>query len=92
MNETQKRFFAHLASVQVESVLRCLAKHNITDSTTEALLYEVTSSAIADILTMIDGYSTYSKDRHDLVNMVTGQKLKEDPSIELHDQIEEYLK
>ena len=26
------------------------------------------------------------------VNMVTGQKLKEDPSIELHDQIEEYLK
>ena len=92
MNETQKRFFAHLASVQEESVRRCLAKHNITDSTTEAVLYEVTSSAIADILTMIDGYSTYSKDRHDLVNMVTGQKLKEDPSIELHDQIEEYLK
>ena len=92
MNETQKRFFAHLASVQEESVRRCLAKHNNTDSTTEALLYEVTSSAIADILTMIDGYSTYSKDRHDLVNMVTGQKLKEDPSIELHDQIEEYLK
>lgn len=92
MNEAQKRFFTHLASIQEESVQMCLAKHNITDSTTEALLYEVTSSAITDILTMIDGYSNYSKDRHDLVNMVTGQKLKENPSIELHDQIEEYLK
>lgn len=92
MNETQKRFFAHLSSIQEESVQTCLAKHNIDDSSAEALLYEATSSVITDILTMIDGYSTYSKDRHDLVNMVTGQHLKENPSIELHDQVEEYLK
>jgi len=70
----------------------CLAKNKINDSSTEALLYEATSAVITDILTMIDGYSTYSKDSHDLVNTVTGQHLKENPFIELHDQIEGYLK
>ena len=92
MNETQKRFFAHLACIQEESVQTCLVRHHIADSATEAMLYEATSSVISDILTMIDGYSTYSKDRHDLVNMATGQGLKENPFLELHDQIEEYLK
>ena len=41
---------------------------------------------------MIDGYSEYSQDKHDIINTVTGEHLKEKPSIELHDQLDGIMK
>ena len=41
---------------------------------------------------MIDGYSGYSQDKHDIINTVTGEHLKENPSIELHDQLDGIMK
>ena len=37
------------------------------------------------IMELIDGYSGYSTDQHDIINIVTGERLKENPFIELHD-------
>ena len=46
----------------------------------------------AGILELIDGYSPFSSDRHDLVNTLTGERLKERPFLELHDHLEEFLR
>ena len=46
----------------------------------------------AGILELIDGYSPFSSDRHDLVNTLTGERLKERPFLELHDHPEEFLR
>ena len=56
------------------------------------MLYDVTYSVITDIMEMIDGYSAFSNNKHDIVNTVTGEHLKENPFIELHDQTEDFLK
>ena len=32
---------------------------------------------------LIDGYSGYSANQHDIINIVTGERLKENPFIEL---------
>jgi hypothetical protein len=42
-------------------------------------------------MTMIDGYSGDNK-KLEVINTETGQKLKENPFIELHDCICDYLK
>ncbi len=44
------------------------------------------------IMEMIDGYSGYSSDKHDIVNVVTGERLKTNPFIELHDQTDGILR
>lgn len=41
---------------------------------------------------VIDGYSQYCGDNHDIINTVTGVYLKENPFIELHDQTEGFLR
>ncbi|GAA0792676.1 hypothetical protein GCM10008910_06340 [Faecalicatena orotica] len=92
MNELQKRFFEHLANIQESCVEICMIQHKCDDKTTKSMLYDVTYEAITQIMVMIDGYSTFSENKHDIVNTVTGEHLKENPSIELHDQTEEFLK
>lgn len=55
-------------------------------------MYDVTYEFAVDIMELIDGYSGYSSDKHDLINTVTGERLKGNPFIELHDQLEGILK
>ena len=43
-------------------------------------------------MVLIDGYSAFSKDKMDIINSRTSQGLKEDPFIELHDVICDYIK
>ena len=92
MNDMQKKFFEYLAVLQKSCVENCMAKHGISDKDTESLMYDVTYDVITKMLEMIDGYSDYSNDRHDIVNTATGERLKNDPFIELHDMTENYLK
>lgn len=54
-------------------------------------MYEVTYDVITEIMEMIDGYSGFSSEKHDIVNLITGEHLKENPDIELHDQTEGVL-
>lgn len=92
VNEFQKRFFECLAEIQKTDVEVCMIQHGCDEPAVERMLYDVTYRVITDIMEMIDGYSGFSKNRHDIVDMVTGEHLKEEPRIELHDQTEDFLR
>lgn len=92
MNDIQEKFFSYLADVQETCVQSCLSQHKVDDDTVKSMLYEVTYDVVTEIMEMIDGYSGFSSDKHDIVNLVTGKCLKENPGIELHDQTEGFLK
>ena len=38
------------------------------------------------------GYSVFRMNKHDIVNTVNGEHLKQNPFIELHDQTDDFLK
>ena len=88
MNPTQRRFFQQLARIQEACVQRALA----CPGREEDRLCQVSYEMAAGILELIDGYSPFSSDRHDLVNTLTGERLKERPFLELHDHLEEILR
>ena len=88
MNPTQRRFFQQLARIQEACVQRALA----CPGREEDRLCQVSYEMAAGILELIDGYSPFSSDRHDLVNTLTGERLKERPFLELHDHLEEFLR
>jgi len=46
---------------------------------------------IYDIMEMIDGYSTFTHDKLDIINTKTGQRLKDEPFIELHDAVCDFI-
>lgn len=90
-NAYQKDFFEKLAHMQEETVQIALRKYK-SDDNVEDLLYEVTYDVLAELMTWIDGYGNFCTDKMDIVNMRTGQALKQEPFIELHDVIADYLK
>ena len=93
MNDLQQKFFKYIAAIQESCVEICLTKHKkYSDNETRAMLYDVTYEFAVEIMEMHDGYSGYSSDRHDIINTVTGEHLKENPFIELHDQLDEIMK
>ncbi len=92
MNELQQRFFEHLASMQETCVEVCMIEHKCSDEHVRSMLYDVTYEVVTRMMEMIDGYSQYSGDKHDIINMVTGDHLKENPFIELHDHTEGILR
>lgn len=92
MNELQKKFFEHLSKIQETCVEVCMIQHKCDDERTKSMLYDVTYEVITEIMVMVDGYSTFSSNQHDIIDTVTGKRLKENPFIELHDQTEGFLK
>ena len=51
----------------------------------------MTSAIIYRIMELIDGYSEFSLGRLDIINTATGESLKKDPFIELHDAVAKYI-
>lgn len=92
MNEFQRKFFEYLAQIQKSCIEICMVEHKNNDEETKHMLYDVTYQVITEIMVMIDGYSSFGKDKYDIINTVTKECLKEDPFIELHDQIEGFLR
>lgn len=93
MNDMQQKFFKHIAAIQESCVEICLIKHKKDyDNETRSMLYDVTYEFAVRIMEMIDGYSEYSSDKYDIINTVTGEHLKENPFIELHDQLDGIMK
>ena len=89
----KKKFFKHIADIQENCVEVCLIKHKkYDDNEAREMLYDITYKFAVEIMEMIDGYSEYSQDKHDIINTVTGEHLKEKPSIELHDQLDGIMK
>lgn len=95
-NDYQQRFFKHIASIQETAVEFTLGDHKLYEheqcEKIRELLYDATSNVLVYFMEMIDGYSTFSKDKLDIINSRTSQRLKENPFIELHDSICDYIK
>lgn len=91
MNKLQQRFFDHLAQIQDSAVQQCMREHHDHAPKTQAMLYDVTYQVLTELLALIDGCSGFSDHRHDLVDMVTGAHLKENPFLQLHDQTDALL-
>ncbi len=68
----------YFADIQETCVEICLSKHKkYNDNEARAMLYNITYEFAVEIMEMIDGYSEYSHDKHDIINTVTGEHLKE---------------
>ena len=96
LNEYQQLFFEHIANIQETAVEITLGEHKLYEheqcDEIRDLLYDATSNVLCDLMVLIDGYSAFSKDKMDIINSRTSQGLKEDPFIELHDVICDYIK
>lgn len=94
LNGYQKNFFRHMEAIQEEAVQTVMSGYKGTEDIAkiEDILYDATYSVIMDIMVMIDGYSSFSKDKMEVINQNTGIGLKENPFIELHDAICDYIK
>lgn len=84
LNEFQKEFMEMLAEIQDTCVQIALCQKK---DYPEDVLYDVTADVIIAIMESIDGYG-----KLDFICKNTGQILKENPSIELHDVVCEYIK
>lgn len=58
----------------------------------EMIFYDLSNSIIVEMMAIIDGYSVFCRDKMDLINQKTGVGLKENPFIELHDAVCEFIK
>ena len=82
MNHEQRKFLECMGYLQercVQSALCCRDKQD-----TESLLYDATGRLIADIMAVLDGYD-------DAVGQLS-VRLKEEPFIELHDAVVDFIK
>ena len=92
MNDLQNKFVEFLVSSQEWTVERCMAEHNCKDEEIRQILYETTYEMTVAIMELIDGYSSFSSDKFDIINTVTGERLKENPFVELHDILDGRMK
>lgn len=92
MNNYQEKFFQYLALIQENSVENTMCSFKCEDEKIRSMLYDTTYNVITDIMEMLDGYSSFSEHKLDIIDKETKVGLKENPFIELHDQTEEYLR
>lgn len=95
-NDYQNAFLQYLADMQETRVDITMCEHKLWEhkdsEKIRALLLDATYGMIVDIMEMIDGYSSFTCDKLDIVNKRTGVGLKENPPIELHDHICDFIK
>lgn len=96
MSDYQYSFLQFIADMQETRVDITLGQHKLYDhedyEMIRRLLLEATHGMIYDIMEMIDGYSSFTSDKMDIVNTKTGKGLKTDPFIELHDAVCDFIK
>lgn len=91
LNEFQIQFMKAMADVQEDCVSDALyGKHDY--SSREEEMYALTSELICQIMAVIDGYGHSKIEKLDIVCEKAGQRLKENPFIELHDVVCDYIK
>ena len=90
MRSFHKNFFENIANIQYTEV--CVAMLNFKNNDIENLLYDTTFEVIVEIMTLIDGYGSFNNEKMDIINCSTGIGLKQNPFIELHDCVCDYIK
>lgn len=93
LNGYQKHFFQYLAAVQESAVRAVMEQYGNQDKESmEMIFYDLSNSIIVEMMAIIDGYSVFCRDKMDLINQKTGVGLKQNPFIELHDAVCEFIK
>ena len=91
LNVFQIQFMKAIADVQERCVFDALyGKHDYASREEE--MYGLTSEVIYRIMELIDGYSYLDIGKLDIICEKTGERLKKDPFIELHDVVCDYIK
>lgn len=95
-NDYQNAFLQYIADMQEIRVEVTLGEHKLYDhedcDKIRELLLDATHGMIYDIMEMIDGYSSFTSDKMDIINTKTGKRLKAEPFIELHDHVCDFIK
>ena len=89
MNKFQTEFMNAVKDIQKHCVAVALCEDHASK---EEELNSVTSEIIYRIMELIDGYSEFSMGKLDIINTDTGEYLKKDPFIELHDAVAGFIK
>lgn len=91
LNVFQIQFMEAIADIQKQCVSDALyGKHDSASQEDE--YYALTSEVIYRIMELIDGYRYFDVGKLDLICEKTGERLKENPFIELHDIVCDYIK
>lgn len=90
LNEFQKEFMKTLADIQETCVQIALSQND--DQSLEEKYYDITSEIIIRIMENIDGYGNPNIGKIKVTCEKSGESLKENPYIELHDVVCNYLK
>ena len=89
-NPFQQKVLRAIAAQQAQAVELARARYALGDGEAD-MLYDVTGELLLQVMALIDGY-VQGDIQLDLVNRHTGQRLKEEPFLELHDALAEYLR
>lgn len=91
LNVFQIQFMKAITDIQEQCVIDALyGKHDYHSREKE--MYSVTSEVIYRIMELIDGYGHSDIGKLDIVCEKTGERLKENPFVELHDVVCDYIK
>lgn len=90
VNPLQDAFFTALASIQENCVQTALCQPG--DWILKERLYDVTAEVLVRVMELLDGYADAGIGTLQIVSKKTGQNLKEEPFLELHDAVCSYLK
>lgn len=90
LSNFQKEFMETLSDIQENCVQIALSQKE--NQSLEDSYYDITSETIIRIMELIDGYSNQNIGRLKVVCEKTGEILKDNPYIELHDVVCNYLK
>lgn len=90
LNEFQKEFMETLADIQESCVQTALNQSD--NQSLEDKYYDITSEAIIRVMELIDGYCNPNIGRLKVTCEESGESLKDNPFIELHDMVCTYLK
>lgn len=91
LNEFQQNFMKVLSDIQETCVQQMILNQNDNQSLQDKY-YDITSEVIIRIMEIIDGYDNYNIGRLKVICEKSGEELKNNPYIELHDMICDYLK
>lgn len=91
INPFQLQFMQALSEIQERCVVTALYGKQ-AHSSREEEFYALASDVIYRVMELLDGYGPLDVGRLDVLCERTGQHLKEDPFIELHDVLCEFVK
>ncbi len=90
LNTFQREFMKILATIQESCVLTALCLNY--ECSLEHKFYNITADVMIRIMELIDGYTNADIGRLKVICEKSNDSLKENPHIELHDVICDYLK